>query len=79
MVYVHVFVDCSYLRDIYIVLKTIYEKYISRLFEFHHLGLQVVAIEVFLDEEIRICNASTRSNQCPRLKANVEAQIQVGW
>lgn len=34
----------------------------AHLFEFHQLGLQVVAVEVLLDEQVWICNARARSD-----------------
>lgn len=62
------------IKCIYCICTPKYEVYVlrvilaPRLFEFHQLGFQVVAVEVLLNEQVGICNARTRSDQCPRLE-----------
>lgn len=37
------------------------------LLEFHHLALQLVAVQVLFNENVRVCYARARPNQGPRL------------
>lgn len=39
----------------------------SHLLEFHHLALQLVAVQMFFNENVRVCYARARPNQGPRL------------
>ena len=47
----------------------------EHLLELHELSLQVVAVEVLLDEQVRVGYARTRSDQCPCLQGKAEGPV----